>query len=103
MTELKLREFIDQHQNEVKVYHNFTFVENMKDYATSRDDFWEVLLLVAIGDLSEFVDLIGIDSGFLEDYDLKIGLRYGYVVIDLMEIMNEFDIEPLNIFSNEEV
>ncbi|MGL5895287.1 MAG: hypothetical protein ACRCZM_11855 [Bacteroidales bacterium] len=101
MTELQLYKFLKRVRNEVKMYCNGEYKENMKEYDASSNDFWAVILLIDLDVLPEFVKLIG--SCLLEDSGLQINLKDGYVAIDLMDIMNEFDIEPLNIFSNEEV
>lgn len=97
MTELQLYKWIQD--VEYGIYKKeWGSVTDMTAFTEENSKDWQVLVYPNTGSkLDGFIEICGAD--FFDDGGMTVTLKHGYVVFDLMPVMDYFDIDPKNIFS----
>lgn len=108
MTELDLYKFLNTNRPEIHIYLNGMEVKDMSNYGIEPDviegemqskipDVWEVRTIINPLNLTEFTKMLG--YSYFDDGGIDAKLLYdGSVGLDLMPVMDSFDINPANIF-----
>jgi len=86
MTELELHKFVER--------------SNSEWHWTTHDKEEEVYLFVHVYDIRDFMLLLG--STFLTNTDTKVTIKDNYLVFEMTEICEYFNIEVENMFSKVE-
>lgn len=95
MTELELYKFIQENRTEVHIYRNGKEMADMADFNDENYKEWKVYAFIGCADLYSFISLCG-ERMFEEGFECV--LKWKYVAVDLLEIMNYHGVEPKNVF-----
>ena len=94
MTALELYIFLESNKIEIHAYHKDKYVYTLEDYLDKDRDDWKIIALIDFYLLQDFCELLG-NFYFNNVSDSAIiGLRYGYIAVDLLNIIDYFGINP---------
>lgn len=92
MTEKRLAKFIEENFVEIHIYDSYgmEYLNLDPDVSCSELDDWKVYANVYCYDLNALSDILGHD--YFND-GIQVIWKDGYVVIDLMDIVNYFELD----------
>lgn len=94
MTELQLYKWLQG--VEVHLYQGGRERDNLSLFTEINAIDWKVLVMPDFDKLKEFSGLCGYN--YFDEYDMEIILKHGYVCFDILPVINNFEIDPKNIF-----
>lgn len=98
MTDLKLYKYIRENKIEVNILRDGISQENMEDFEDHNAIEWEVRMYPNFSSLSEFTNMLS--EGFFDDGGYDCLLFNDYVMIDLMTVIDYYDLNPKIIFES---
>lgn len=96
MTELQLYKWINDNEVEVHIYRKGQEMDDCSELSDENYDEWKILMFPFFSQLESLCQIIG--QSYFDDEGVEVIMKYGYVAIDLKEMMEYSGIEPSNIF-----